>query len=141
MPRRPGGLDKLGREPLDPPVYGDVVNGDATLGQQFLDVAVGQPVAQVPADCDWDHLPREPEPREHRWWARRRHCTSLCALGWLVQQESTATGLDSGGLVQTSWDGDLQLSTAVDVLPLDSMQEVRGSSPRISIGQDSNSKP
>jgi hypothetical protein len=44
---------------------GDVIDGDAALGQQFLDVPVGQPVAQVPADRDRDHLPREPEASEH----------------------------------------------------------------------------
>ena len=61
----PGGLDELGREPLDPPVDGDVIDGDAALGQQFLDVPVRQPVPQVPADRDRDHLPREPEASEH----------------------------------------------------------------------------
>jgi hypothetical protein len=42
-----GGLDELGGEPLDPPVDGDVIDGDAAFGQQFLHVAVGQAVAQV----------------------------------------------------------------------------------------------
>ena len=31
--------------------------------------------------------------------------------------------------MRTSWDGDLHRWTAVDVLPLDGMQEVSGSSP------------
>ena len=50
---------------------------------------------------------------------------------WLsaVQQENTATGLDSGGLVHTSRDGDLRGWTQADVLPADGMQEVRGSNP------------
>ena len=52
--------------------------------------------------------------------------------GLAVQQESTAAGLDSGGPVRTSWDGDLRVWTVVDVLPLDGMQEVRGSNPRSS---------
>jgi hypothetical protein len=39
-----------------------------------------------------------------------------------VQHESTATGLDSGGLMRTSWDGDLHRCTSVDVLPLYGMQ-------------------
>src|ERR1017187_6200708 len=39
-----------------------------------------------------------------------------------VQHENTATGLDSGGLMRTSWDGDLHRCTAVDVLPLYGMQ-------------------
>ena len=53
-------------EPLYPPVHRDVVDDDAPLGQQLLDVSVGQPVAQVPADRDRDHLGREPEPGERR---------------------------------------------------------------------------
>jgi hypothetical protein len=50
--------------------------------------------------------------------------------GWTlgtVQQESTATGLDSGGLMRTFWDGDLHRWTAVEVVPLYGMQEVWGS--------------
>ena len=46
-----------------------------------------------------------------------------------VQQESTATGPDSGGLVRTSRDGDVGRWTRADVLPADGMQEVRGSNP------------
>ena len=56
-------------------------------------------------------------------------CCCAYSTGRVVQHESTATGLDSGGLVRTSWDGDLHRWTAVDVLPLDGMQEVSGSSP------------
>jgi hypothetical protein len=41
-----------------------MIDGDAALGQQFLDVPVRQPVTQVPADRDRDHLPREPEAGE-----------------------------------------------------------------------------
>ncbi len=33
---------ELGCEPLDPPVDGDVVDRDATLGEQLVNVAVGQ---------------------------------------------------------------------------------------------------
>jgi hypothetical protein len=65
MPGEPRRLDELGGEPLDPPVDGDVVHGDAALGQQLLDIPVGQALAQVPADRDRDHLPREPEAGEH----------------------------------------------------------------------------
>jgi hypothetical protein len=38
-----------------------VIDGDAALGQQLLDVPVGQAVTQVPADRHGDHLSREPE--------------------------------------------------------------------------------
>ncbi len=54
--------------------------------------------------------------------------------GWPVQQESTATGADLTGRARTSWDGDLHRRTAVDVLPADGMQEVRGSNPLSSTG-------
>jgi hypothetical protein len=74
---RPGSLDELEGETLDPPVDGDVVDGDAALVEQFLDIAIGQAVPQVPADSDGDHLPREPEASEHRGRARRHHRTSL----------------------------------------------------------------
>jgi hypothetical protein len=40
-----------------------VVDVDAPLGQQLLDVAIRKPVAQVPADRDRDHLGREPNRR------------------------------------------------------------------------------
>ena len=66
MAAQPGGLDELGSEPLDPSVDGDVIDGDAALGHKFLDIPVGQPVAQVPPDRDRDHLPREPEASERR---------------------------------------------------------------------------
>jgi hypothetical protein len=41
MPAGPGGVGQQGREPLDPPVDGDVVNVEAAFGEEFLDVAVG----------------------------------------------------------------------------------------------------
>ena len=50
-----------GGEPLHPPVDGDVIDGDTALGQQLLDITVGQAVPQVPADRhrrDQDHLVR-----------------------------------------------------------------------------------
>jgi hypothetical protein len=61
-----GGVGQQRREALHPPVDGDVVDLDAAFDQQFLDIPVGQAVAQVPADRDHDHLGREPEPGERR---------------------------------------------------------------------------
>jgi hypothetical protein len=58
MPGRPSGVDELRGESLHPPIDSHVVDGDATLGQQFFDVAVGQPVAQIPAHRHGDHLTR-----------------------------------------------------------------------------------
>jgi hypothetical protein len=43
-----------------------MVDLDTAFDQQFLDVAVGKAVAQVPANRHHDHLRREPEPGERR---------------------------------------------------------------------------
>ena len=56
MAARPRRFDELRGEPLHPAVDGDVVHGDAALGQQLLGVAVGEVIAQVPEDRDGDHL-------------------------------------------------------------------------------------
>jgi len=41
-----------------------MISGDAAFGQQFLDVSIGQVVAQLPPHRQRDDLRREPEPRE-----------------------------------------------------------------------------
>jgi len=51
-----GGVGQQRREPLHPPVHGDVVDLDTPLGQQLLDVAVGEAEAQVPANCKDDDV-------------------------------------------------------------------------------------
>ena len=38
------------------------VDGYAPLSEQLFDIAVGQAIAQIPADGDRDHVGREPEP-------------------------------------------------------------------------------
>jgi hypothetical protein len=38
-----------------------MVDLDAPLGEEFLDIAIGQAEAQVPADGDDDHIGREAE--------------------------------------------------------------------------------
>jgi hypothetical protein len=43
MPTRPGRLDQQGCEPQHPPIEGDVVDLDTTLGEKRFEVAVGQP--------------------------------------------------------------------------------------------------
>lgn len=47
-----------------PPADGDVMNRDATFGEEFLDIAMGESVAEMPAHSQQDHLRREPKPRE-----------------------------------------------------------------------------
>jgi hypothetical protein len=64
------GLGELRREALDPPIDRDVVDLDPTLGQQLLDVPVGEAEPQVPADGQGDDLRWEPVSGESR--ARRR---------------------------------------------------------------------
>jgi len=43
-----------------------VVDLDTGLSEQLLDIAVGQPEAQVPADSDDDDIGREPKSGEAR---------------------------------------------------------------------------
>jgi hypothetical protein len=68
VPTGPSSLGQQWREPLDPAVDRDVVDLDTTVGEKFLDVAVGQAEAQVPADRDDDHVGREAEAREGGPW-------------------------------------------------------------------------
>jgi hypothetical protein len=49
-------VDELRREGLNPPVDRYLVDLNTALGEQLLDVAVGQVVMQIPADCDRNHL-------------------------------------------------------------------------------------
>ena len=46
MPAGPSGVGQQWREPLDPAVDADVVDLDTTVGEEFLDVAVGQAEAR-----------------------------------------------------------------------------------------------
>jgi len=54
--------DLVSQEPLHPPVDRDVIDFYTALYQQFLNVAVGQVVPQVPAHRDHDDVRWEPEP-------------------------------------------------------------------------------
>jgi hypothetical protein len=64
VPTRPGGVGQQWREALHPPVDRDVVDLHAALGQELLDVAIGQAKAEVPADCDDDDVGWEAEAGE-----------------------------------------------------------------------------
>jgi hypothetical protein len=63
-PAEPGRVSQQRREPPRPPVHGDMVDVDATLGQQLLHIPVGQAEPQIPAHRQHDHLGREPENAE-----------------------------------------------------------------------------
>jgi hypothetical protein len=64
MPAGPSGVGQQRREPQHPPVDRDVVDHDATLGQEFLEVAVGRAEAQVLADRQHNHIGWEAEAGE-----------------------------------------------------------------------------
>lgn len=72
MPTGPRCVDQQWREALHPSVERDVVDLDATLGEQLFEIPVGQPVAQVSAHPQQDHLGREPESSEARGHPHRR---------------------------------------------------------------------
>ena len=61
---RPSRVCEERREVLDPPVDRDVVDLDPALAEKLLDVAIRQPVTQIPAHGEDDDLRREPEPGE-----------------------------------------------------------------------------
>jgi hypothetical protein len=48
------------------PAVGHVIDVDASLGEDFFDVAVGQPEPHIPARGEHNRVRREPETRK-RW--------------------------------------------------------------------------
>jgi hypothetical protein len=57
-----GRVNQQRREPLDPSVQGHMVDLDAALREEFLEIPVGQSVAQAPLHSDQNDLRWEPEP-------------------------------------------------------------------------------
>jgi hypothetical protein len=84
----PSRVDELGREVLHPPVDTDVIHRDSALGQPFLNIAVRQVVAQVPARRRRDRLLWEPESSERR--GRVREVTGAVSQGRPFAQCSKA---------------------------------------------------
>ena len=66
MATRSRGFDHKRREMLHPPKDRDVVDLHAALREEFFDVAVGQPVAQVPPHRQQNHFGRKPEASKRR---------------------------------------------------------------------------
>ena len=66
MPARTRGVDELHSEGLHPPVDGHVIDLDAALGEKLLHIAIGQPIAQVPAHRDGDGGDAVAEPVQDR---------------------------------------------------------------------------
>jgi hypothetical protein len=58
---RTGRIREQRREALHPPEHADVIDLDTTLSQQLLEIAIRQPVAQVPTHREDNDLRREPE--------------------------------------------------------------------------------
>ena len=84
MAARSRRVDQLRREALHPPRDRRVVDVDTAFGEEFLDIAVGEPEPQVPTHGEHDHLRRVPEPHERRARhhdrtakSRRSHLASL----------------------------------------------------------------
>jgi hypothetical protein len=90
MPKWPGIGEQ--REPLHQPVHRDVVDLDAELGQQLLDVPVGQPIAEVPADRDGDHLGWETGTRQTPTGRRGDGRAEVDAPAQLPQPDRPPTG-------------------------------------------------
>jgi hypothetical protein len=95
---RPSSLGEQAGEAKHPPVDGDMVDLDAALREQFLDVAVGQPKAQVPADRQDDDVGRGAEASEGRPASRSRertagsHTISLAARTRSQRMQQPALG-------------------------------------------------
>ncbi len=49
MPAGPGGVDEQRREAPHPPLHGHMVDDNPPIGEQLLDIPVGQAVPQIPA--------------------------------------------------------------------------------------------
>ena len=56
MAARPGRIGEEWREALDPPIDGDVVDLDPTLGEQLFHIPIGEAVPQIPPYGENDDL-------------------------------------------------------------------------------------
>jgi hypothetical protein len=82
----PGSLGQQWREAQHPPIDSDVVDLDATLDQEFFDVAIRQAVAEVPAHRQHDDVGWGTEAGEGRagGWSRTRAAVLMPAV-WLLE--------------------------------------------------------
>jgi hypothetical protein len=91
-------------------VDGHVINLVAAFGEQFLGVAIGQPVTQIPAHRNRDHLTREPiAGRSGRSEDRGGHQLSLQGSDPISQRNSPA-GSNLVDLVDFYQNGDFLLT-------------------------------
>ncbi len=122
LPTRLGRVDQQGCEPLHPLIEGDVVDLDATLGEKLFEVPVGQPLPQIPAHRQQDHLGWETESSEARRHPHRRsrtasalHRATLTATVRCVNATEPYGLLKSTGLLH---DGRHAPAAAVCTLPI-----------------------
>ena len=66
VPTRSCRVNQRWREAMHPTEQGDVIDLDAVLREEFLEIAIRQTEPQTPADRQRDRLSREPESRERR---------------------------------------------------------------------------
>ena len=59
-------VDQQRSEPLHPAVDAHVIDLHSALDQQLFNIAIRKSITEVPAHCQHDHLPREPEAGERR---------------------------------------------------------------------------
>jgi hypothetical protein len=98
VPAGASGLGQQRRKPLHPPIDRHVVDLDTTLGEQLLDISVGQAEAQVPADGEHDDVGREAEASKDR--SRKRTWASAAAS----HTSSLAASTRSPGMQQCRLD-------------------------------------
>ena len=82
VPAGSGRINQQWGEPVHPAINRDVIDGDAALSQQLLDVTVRQAVPQIPPDRHQDHVWRNRKPVKLDFgtdtWAERRRISAAC---------------------------------------------------------------
>ncbi len=116
---RPCRFDELRCEPLDPPVDGDVIDVHSPLGEQLLNVPVGQSVSQVPpprgnrkpANAEADEDVMTPVSCPVRWlnatvpWECLRGSPAYARIGGLRYPARRTLGSDIAGVVDDVGEG------------------------------------
>jgi hypothetical protein len=68
-----------------------VVDLHSTLGQQLFKISIRESITEVPAHCQHDHLPWEPEAGERRW--RREDRTNTADAAHELEHARTTSSL------------------------------------------------
>ena len=70
---RPSRVNQQRREALHPPLDGDVINLDTAFGEQLFNITVREPISQIPAHRQQDHIRGNPETNKRRTIKRFDH--------------------------------------------------------------------